>query len=87
MQTERIVMCVSHHHIIVGDHSSSMNEETRNARLLIALNGSGTAQYDPRAAVNEFLKMRERRRGAPDPELTKNRPYLTKFLREEFSGI
>ena len=64
-----------------------MNEDTRNARLMIALNGTGTAHYDPRPAVQEFLKMHERKHGAPDLELYRNRKYMEKFFRQEYSGI
>eukprot|EP00795_Rhopilema_esculentum_P005545 gene5545-biopygen530 len=58
MQTERIV---SHHNIIVEDSRTNMTEDTIKARLLIALNGVGTAHYDPRPAVAHFLSARERR--------------------------
>lgn len=47
MQTERIV---SHHNIILDDNRTSMATDTVNARLTIALNGVGTAHYDPRTS-------------------------------------
>ncbi|KAI0211405.1 Coiled-coil domain-containing protein 73 [Lamellibrachia satsuma] len=42
-----------------------MGEDTRNARLMVALNGVGTAYFDPRPAVVKFLE-KARRCGAPD---------------------
>ncbi|KAI0216946.1 F-box only protein 36 [Lamellibrachia satsuma] len=42
-----------------------MGEDTRNARLMVALNGVGTAYFDPRPAVVKFLET-ARRCGAPD---------------------
>ena len=63
MQSERIV---SHHHnLVVDNHRTSMGEDTRNARLMVALNGVGTAYFDPRPAVVKFLE-KTRRCGAPD---------------------
>ena len=63
MQTERIV---SHHHNLMDDnHRTSMGEDTRNARLMVALNGVGTAYFNPRLAVVKFLE-KTRRCGAPD---------------------
>src|SRR5271163_2401063 len=55
MQTERIV---SHHNLIMDDNRSCMAPETINARLHVALNGVGTASYDPRRAVVDFLSIK-----------------------------
>ena len=51
MQTERIV---SHHNLVVDNHRTSMGEDTRNARLIVALNIVGTAYFDPRPALVKF---------------------------------
>ena len=47
-----------------------MTPETVCARMEIALNGKGTAFFDPRFAVMEFLTCKERRTRDPDPEGT-----------------
>ena len=51
MQTERIVR---HHNLVVDNHR--MGEDTRNARLIVALNIVGTAYFDPRPALVKFLE-------------------------------
>ena len=78
MQTERIV---SHHNLIVDDSRNSMSQETVNARLNIALNGVGTAFFDPRKAVVHFLSAKDRRERCPDIELYTNRQFVQKFFR------
>ena len=62
MQTERIV---NHHNLVVDNHSTSMGEDTRNVCLMVALNGVGTAYFNPRPAVIKFLE-KTRRCRAPD---------------------
>ena len=79
MQTERIV---SHHNLIVADHRMSMKYENINARLNIALNGVGTAYYDPRLAVVDFLSMKDRRNREPDTEVNSQRDYVGKIFRK-----
>lgn len=79
MQTERIV---SHHNLIVDDHRTAMNSDTINARLHIALNGVGTAHFDPRSAVVHFLKSRERRKREPTVEIYSQRDFVAKFFRK-----
>ena len=78
MQTERIV---SHHNLVVDNHRTSMGEDTRNARLMVALNGVGTAYFDPRPAVVKFLE-KTRRCGAPDWDIYGQREFVRKFTRE-----
>ena len=51
MQTEGIV---SHHNLVIDNHRTSMGEDTRNARLIVALNIVGTAYFDPRPALVKF---------------------------------
>jgi len=81
MQTERII---SHHNIIVDDSRlcmSIMSIETVNARLTVALNGVGTAHYDPRHAVVHFLMAKDRRNREPDATLYAQRDFAKKFFR------
>ena len=79
MQTKRIV---SHHNLVVDDDRSAMNSDTINARLHIALNGVGTAHYDPRSAVVHFLKAKERRERELTVEIYSQRDFVTKFFRK-----
>jgi len=57
MQTER---CVSNYNNIRSVCRLSMLPETVNHHLQIAPNAPGTAQFDPRPAVAEFLKYKNR---------------------------
>ena len=50
----------------------------------IALNGVGTALFDPRPAVAKFLEVKERRRKLPDEEIYQNQKF-TKTL--TYKGI
>ena len=84
VQTERIV---SHHNIIVDDHRSCMASETVNARLAVALNGVGTAHYDPRPAVVHFLTAKDRRLREPDPTVYAQRDFVKKFFRHATEDI
>jgi hypothetical protein len=79
MQTERIV---SHHNLIVDDNRNSMTQATVNAHLNIALNGVGTASYDPRKAVVHFLSTKERRERCPDVNTYSQRYFMKKFFRQ-----
>lgn len=79
MQTERIV---SHHNLVVDDHRTVMKSETINARLHIALNGVGTAHYDPRSAVVHFLESKDRREREPTVEIYAQRDFIKKFFRK-----
>ena len=45
-----------------------MQPATLNARMEIALNGKGTAHFDPRPSVAEFLQCKQRRNREPDRE-------------------
>jgi len=77
MQTER---CVSNYNNI---RSVSMLPETVNHHLQIALNATGTAQFDPRPAVAEFLKYKDRRYREPNTELYARREFISKFFRKD----
>ncbi|KAF0292601.1 hypothetical protein FJT64_009418 [Amphibalanus amphitrite] len=59
-----------------------MSNSTLNARLIIALNGVGTAHFDPRPAVTAFLEGKGRRMRAADPEVYEKREFVLKFFRE-----
>ena len=49
--------------------------------MFIALNGIGTAKYDSRETVGEFLKRKDRRQSEPDCDVYKKREYVAKFFR------
>ncbi|KAI0224075.1 hypothetical protein LSAT2_024896 [Lamellibrachia satsuma] len=57
-----------------------MGEDTRNARLMVALNGVGTAYFDPRPAVVKFLE-KARRCGAPDWDIYGQSEFALSWLR------
>jgi hypothetical protein len=78
MQVERIV---SHYNLTADDRRQSFNEVTLNIHLLVALNGCGTAHYDPRNAVTTFLQRRQRRYQEPTPETYSRREFAQKFFR------
>ena len=80
MQTERIV---SHHNVVVDDHKTCMNSDTINARLHIALNGVGTAHYDPRLTVVHFLSARNRRERNPSVDFNSQRDFVKNFFRKD----
>ena len=63
-----------------------MSTDTINARLTIALNGVGTAYYDPRPAVVRFLSMKPRRGGEPDPTVYAQRDFAKKFFRQSIDN-
>ena len=50
---------VSHRNIMIDDTQTCTSLDTINCKLNIALNGVGTAYYDPRPAVLHFLSIRE----------------------------
>jgi hypothetical protein len=80
MQVERII---SHYNTTVEDKRSCLSDSSVNDRLLVALNGCGTSNYDPRPAVAEFLLRRERRFREPDVEVYQSREFAKKFFRKE----
>ena len=51
--------------------------------MLIALNGIGTAHYDTRLAVAEFLLKKEHRYREPGISVYANREFIKKFFRKE----
>ena len=50
--------------------------------MMVALNGKGTSAYDPRPAVAEFLKMKDRRYREPDIEIYAKREFAVNFFRD-----
>jgi hypothetical protein len=63
MGTERVV---AHYNRIKTEDRTSLKLETINNILHISLNGKGTVFFDPREAVAEFLKRKERGQSKPD---------------------
>ena len=62
MATER---AVSHHNNIKTVKRTSLKQKTVNGVMHVSLNGNGTALYDPRPAVFQFLRMKERQNRQP----------------------
>lgn len=80
MGTERVV---SHHNKLKSIQRSSLTNETVNDRLIISVNGVGTARYNPRPAVAAFLKKKDRRYREPQGEIYQNRDFINKFFRAD----
>ena len=53
----------------------------------ISLNGKDTAFYDPRPAVFEFLRKKERRNRQPCDELYKDRDFIKKCFQKEWHSL
>lgn len=82
MSTER---AVSHYNLLKSAHRQSMTNETITDKLSVALNGTGTAFFDPRPCVAEFLLKKERKYQEPTCALYKNRAFVKKFFRKTSS--
>ena len=80
LATER---AVSHYKNIKAVRRTTLKQETINCVMHVSLNGHGTAFYDPRPAVFEFLKIKERRNRQPCNELYKDRDFIKKFFQKE----
>jgi hypothetical protein len=78
---------VSHYNIFRNDKRLSMSLQSVNDRLLIALNGNGTGQFDPRPAVAGFLCAKQRRYREPKLETYSHRPFISKFFRMERDNL
>ena len=46
----------------------------------VSINGKGTAFYDPRPAVSEFLKRKQRCNTEPTAEIDRERDFVKKFF-------
>ena len=77
---ERAVSC---HTLLKSAKQSTVKRETINSRMHIALNGTGTAHFDPRPAVARFLMKKERRYSIPDKELYQHHFFVRKFFVKE----
>ena len=77
MATERTV---SHYNNVKITQRASLQPKTINSIMHISLNGRGTAFFDPRPAVLEFLKRKERRNRQPSNELYQNRDFIKTFF-------
>ena len=80
MATERAVF---HYNNSKTVKRTSLKQETINGIMHVSLNGKGTAFYDPRKAVFEFLRIKERRNRQPCDELYKDRDFIKKFYQKE----
>ena len=78
MQTEQVV---SYYNTICSVKRLSTDSATANHRLQIALNGKGTAYFDPRPCVAKFLDQKERRYREPDVAMYQQREFIAKFFR------
>ena len=74
--TERTV---SHYNNVKMTQRASLQPKTINSIMHISLNGRGTAFSDPRPAVFEFLKRKERQNRQPFYELYQNRDFIQMF--------
>jgi hypothetical protein len=74
---------VSVHNKIFTACRSTTEEDTINARMVIALNGAGTSSWDPREAVATFLRKKERRQRNPECEIYSERKFAAKFFRKD----
>lgn len=80
MGTERVV---SHYNRVQSLHRRSNDLETISERLVISINSSGTAHFDPRPAVVKFLTKKERRFRPADFSLYRECDFVKKFFRTE----
>jgi len=71
---------VSHYNIFRNDKRLAMSLQTVNDRLLIALNGNDTGQFDPRPAVGNFLSSKHRRYRETKLETFSSRPFIKKVF-------
>ena len=72
MATER---AVSHYNNIKTSSRASLKPESINSYMHVSLNGTGTAYFDPRPAVYEVLKSKDRRNKEPTAEIYRERIY------------
>lgn len=77
MLTERAVKC---HTLLKSDLRSTLSRNSMNDRMCIALNSSGTANFDPRRSVATFLSRKERRNKIPDSDLFVQRDFVKNFF-------
>ena len=80
MATER---AVSHYNKVKTSGRASLKTESINHYTYVSLNGKGTAFYDPRPAVSEILKRKQRRNTKPSAEIYKERDFVKTFLKND----
>ena len=80
MATER---AVSHHNNVKTLERASLKPESINHYMHVSLNGKGTVFYDPRPAVPEFLKRKQRRNTEPTAEIYKERDFVKTFFKDD----
>ena len=80
MQVERMV---SRYNVIRSAHRLSMSNDTVEHQMRIALNGRGTASFNPMPSVARFLKEKERRYREPEPCIYQDRDFISKFFRKD----
>ena len=71
---------VSHYNNIKTSSRASLKPESINSYRHVSLNGRGTAYFDPRPAVYEFLKSKDRRNKEPTAESYREREFIKKFF-------
>jgi len=77
MMTERAVKC---HTQLKTDLRSSMSWKSVNNRMCIALNSTGTANFDPSPAVAKFLTLTDRRNKHQEHGRYVQREFEKKFF-------
>ena len=80
MATERVV---SHYNKVKTSGRASLKTESIYYCMHVPLNGKGTAFYDPRPAVSEFLKRKRRRSTEPTAEIYKERDFVKMFFKND----
>ena len=71
---------ISVYNNFAGPNGQSMNAETVNSRMHVAGNGKGTAEYDSRKALVEFLKKKKRRQGVLNYDAHQKQKFFVNFL-------
>eukprot|EP00794_Sanderia_malayensis_P000973 gene973-287_t len=77
LSTERVF---SSHTELKSSKRSSTSRNTVNCRLIIEINGKGTAHFDPCPAVAKFLTAKDRRNRQPDEEVYQSRDFIKQFF-------
>ena len=80
MATKR---AVSPYNNVKTSRRASLKLESINHYMHVSLNGKGTVFYDPRPAVSEFLKRKQRRNTKPTAEIYKERDFVKTFFKND----
>ena len=84
MATER---AVSHYTNITTVRRTFVKQETTNGLMHVSLNGNGTAFYDPRPAVVEFLRKKERPNGTCAMNFTQIGTLLKRVSKKRIESL